>query len=76
MFQDVVFKFLHEADIFLGQDVEVKLTAKNNNKDYARKVKAVTFNFQKQKYTGEIVSLIKSMKLDEEKELKPGQREY
>lgn len=71
---DVVFKFLHEADLSLGQDIEVKLSAKNTNKTYARKVKAVTFNFQKQKYTGEIVSLIQSVKLDEEKELKPGQQ--
>ena len=68
-----MFKLLHDADLNLGQDVEVKLKAKNNNKKYSRTVKAVTFNFQRQKYTGEIVKLVKSEKCEGEKELKPGQ---
>ena len=55
--------------------MEVKLKAKNNSKKYSRTIKAVTFNFQRQKYTGEIVSLVKSDKLEGEKELKPGQGE-
>ena len=68
-----MFKLLHDADLNLGQDVEVKLKAKNNNKKYSRTVKAVTFNFQRRKYTGEIVKLVKSEKCEGEKELKPGQ---
>ena len=70
-----MFKLLHDADLKLGQDAEIKLTAKNTNKKYSRTVKAVTFNFQRQKYTGQIVKLVKSDKIEGEKELKPGQGE-
>ena len=71
-----MFKLLHNAELHLGQDVEVKLTAKNNSTSHSRKVKAVTFNFQRQKYTGEIMRLIKSDKLKDEIKLRPGEREY
>lgn len=49
--QDVEFKLLHEADLPLGEDVTVTLTAVNRS-EYKRVLTLVTFRFVRQDYYG------------------------
>ena len=73
--QEVVFKLTHDDDLFYGQAIEVKLSAKNMSARNRRTVKAVTFYYHRQKYTGEQGKLLMKDAIPLEADLKPGESE-
>ena len=71
----MVFKLTHDDDLFYGQAIEVKLSAKNISARNRRTVKAVTFYYHRQKYTGEQGKLLMKDAIPLEADLKPGESE-